>query len=102
MGLLTEPLELLVSFGHVLAYMRLAAVGLASVYLAGVANSLAVSPPSLRVSPAKDPRISCQKQAAPRSSGRSASPRIALPRWRQVTAGDRGHGQHREAEQRHH
>lgn len=47
MGLLTGPLELLSSFGHVLSYLRIAAVGLASVYLAGVANTLAVSVPLL-------------------------------------------------------
>lgn len=47
LGLLTGPLELLGSFGHVLSYLRLAAVGLASVYLAGVANTLAVSVPLL-------------------------------------------------------
>jgi len=47
MGLLTGPLELLGSLGHVLSYLRLAAVGLASVYLAGVANHLAVSVPLL-------------------------------------------------------
>jgi V/A-type H+-transporting ATPase subunit I len=47
MGLLTGPLELLGSLGHVLSYLRLAAVGLASVYLAGVANTLAVSVPLL-------------------------------------------------------
>jgi len=47
MGLLTGPLELLGSLGHVLSYLRLAAVGLASVYLAGVANHLAVSVPIL-------------------------------------------------------
>jgi V/A-type H+-transporting ATPase subunit I len=47
MGLLTGPLELLGTFGHVLSYLRLAAVGLASVYLAGVANDLAVSVPLL-------------------------------------------------------
>ncbi|HYZ57189.1 MAG TPA: V-type ATPase 116kDa subunit family protein [Streptosporangiaceae bacterium] len=47
MGLLTGPLELLGSFGHVLSYLRLAAVGLASVYLAEVANHLAVSVPLL-------------------------------------------------------
>jgi V/A-type H+/Na+-transporting ATPase subunit I len=47
MGLLTVPLELLGSLGHVLSYLRLAAVGLASVYLAGVANHLAVSVPLL-------------------------------------------------------
>jgi V/A-type H+-transporting ATPase subunit I len=47
LGLLTGPLELLGSLGNVLSYLRLAAVGLASVYLAGVANSLAVSVPLL-------------------------------------------------------
>lgn len=47
MGLLTGPLELLGQLGHVLSYLRLAAVGLASVYLAGVANHLAVSVPLL-------------------------------------------------------
>jgi V/A-type H+/Na+-transporting ATPase subunit I len=46
-GLLTGPLELLGTVGHVLSYLRLAAVGLASVYLAGVANELAVSVPLL-------------------------------------------------------
>jgi V/A-type H+/Na+-transporting ATPase subunit I len=47
MGLLTGPLELLGTLGHVLSYLRLAAVGLASVYLAAVANELAVSVPLL-------------------------------------------------------
>jgi V/A-type H+-transporting ATPase subunit I len=47
MGLLMGPLELLSSLGHVLSYLRLAAVGLASVYLATVANELAVSVPLL-------------------------------------------------------
>jgi len=47
LGLLLGPLELLGSVGHVLSYLRLAAVGLASVYLAGVANELAVSVPLL-------------------------------------------------------
>lgn len=47
MGLLMGPIELLGSLGHVLSYLRLAAVGLASVYLAGVANELAVSVPLL-------------------------------------------------------
>ena len=41
------PLELLSTLGHVLSYLRLAAVGLASVYLATVANELAVSVPLL-------------------------------------------------------
>lgn len=47
MGLLMGPLEVLSSLGHVLSYLRLAAVGLASVYLAAVANELAVSVPLL-------------------------------------------------------
>ena len=47
MGLLMGPIELLGSLGHVLSYLRLAAVGLASVYLAGVANELALSVPLL-------------------------------------------------------
>jgi V/A-type H+-transporting ATPase subunit I len=46
-GLLTGPLELLGIVGHVLSYLRLAAVGLASVYLAAIANELAVSVPLL-------------------------------------------------------
>lgn len=46
-GLLTGPIELLGIVGHVLSYLRLAAVGLASVYLAAVANELAVSVPLL-------------------------------------------------------
>jgi V/A-type H+/Na+-transporting ATPase subunit I len=46
-GLLTGPLELLGIIGHVLSYLRLAAVGLASVYLAAIANELAVSVPLL-------------------------------------------------------
>ena len=46
-GLLTGPLELLGTIGHVLSYLRLAAVGLASVYLAAIANELAVSVPLL-------------------------------------------------------
>jgi V/A-type H+/Na+-transporting ATPase subunit I len=47
MGLLMGPLELLGSLGHVLSYLRLAAVGLASVYLATVANELALAVPLL-------------------------------------------------------
>ena len=47
MGLLMGPIELLGSLGHVLSYLRLAAVGLASVYLAGVANELALAVPLL-------------------------------------------------------
>ena len=47
LGLLMGPLELLSTLGHVLSYLRLAAVGLASVYLAAVANELASSVPLL-------------------------------------------------------
>jgi V/A-type H+/Na+-transporting ATPase subunit I len=47
MGLLTGPLELLGTIGHILSYLRLAAVGLASAYLAAIANELAVSVPLL-------------------------------------------------------
>lgn len=47
MGLLTGPLELLGTIGHVLSYLRLAAVRLASAYLAAIANELAVSVPLL-------------------------------------------------------
>lgn len=47
MGLLMGPIELLGSLGHVLSYLRLAAVGLASVYLAEAANELALSVPLL-------------------------------------------------------
>ena len=43
LGVLMGPLELLGTFGNVLSYLRLAAVGLASVYLAKVANDLAVA-----------------------------------------------------------
>ena len=41
LGLVLGPLELVGTIGHVLSYLRLAAVGLASVYLAVVANELA-------------------------------------------------------------
>lgn len=43
LGILMGPLELLGTFGNVLSYLRLAAVGLASVYLAKVANDLALA-----------------------------------------------------------
>lgn len=43
LGVIMGPLELLGTFGNVLSYLRLAAVGLASVYLAKVANDLAVA-----------------------------------------------------------
>lgn len=45
LGLLLGPLELVGIVGHVLSYLRLAAVGLASVYLAVVANKLATLGP---------------------------------------------------------
>jgi V/A-type H+-transporting ATPase subunit I len=44
---LLAPLELISAVGNVLSYLRLAAVGLASVYLAIVANELALSAPLL-------------------------------------------------------
>lgn len=47
LGLLLGPLELLGTIGNVLSYLRIAAVGLASVYLANVANELAVNAPLL-------------------------------------------------------
>jgi V/A-type H+/Na+-transporting ATPase subunit I len=46
-GLLLGPLSVLGVIGNVLSYLRLAAVGLASVYLAGVANTLAGEGPLL-------------------------------------------------------
>lgn len=47
LGLLLGPLELLGTLGNVLSYLRVAAVGLASVYLANVANELAGDAPLL-------------------------------------------------------
>lgn len=47
LGLIMGPLELLGAVGNVLSYLRLAADGLASVYLANVANELAVAAPLL-------------------------------------------------------
>lgn len=45
LGILIGPLEMISTFGNVLSYLRLAAIGLASVYLARVANELgAVGP----------------------------------------------------------
>lgn len=45
LGVLLGPLELLGAIGNVLSYLRLAAIGLASVYLARIANELgAVAP----------------------------------------------------------
>lgn len=41
LGLLLGPLELLGTLGNVLSYLRIAAIGLSSVYLAQVANELA-------------------------------------------------------------
>lgn len=40
LGILIGPLEMISTFGNVLSYLRLAAIGLASVYLARVANEL--------------------------------------------------------------
>jgi V/A-type H+/Na+-transporting ATPase subunit I len=45
LGLVMGPLELVGTLGNVLSYLRLAAVGLASTYLAMVANSLSVLGP---------------------------------------------------------
>ena len=45
LGLIMGPLELIGTLGNVLSYLRLAAVGLASAYLAMVANELAVLGP---------------------------------------------------------
>ncbi|MCY7304260.1 MAG: hypothetical protein LH654_14770 [Thermoleophilia bacterium] len=45
MGLVMGPLELLGTLGNILSYLRLAAVGLASAYLAIVANELALAGP---------------------------------------------------------
>jgi V/A-type H+-transporting ATPase subunit I len=45
LGIMMGPLELLGTIGNVLSYLRLAAVGLASVYLAIVANELATVGP---------------------------------------------------------
>jgi V/A-type H+-transporting ATPase subunit I len=45
LGILIGPIEMISTFGNVLSYLRLAAIGLASVYLARVANELgAVGP----------------------------------------------------------
>ncbi|MDJ0768322.1 MAG: V-type ATPase 116kDa subunit family protein [Ilumatobacter sp.] len=45
MGALLGPLELIGTVGNVLSYLRLAAIGLASVYLARVANELGAAAP---------------------------------------------------------
>jgi V/A-type H+/Na+-transporting ATPase subunit I len=47
LGLLLGPIELLGTLGNVLSYLRLAAVGLASTYLAEVANELGARGPLL-------------------------------------------------------
>ena len=47
LGLLLGPLELLGAIGNILSYLRLAAVGLASTYLAEVANQLGAEGPLL-------------------------------------------------------
>ncbi len=47
LGVLLGPLETLSTIGNILSYLRLAAVGLASVYLANVANELAAAAPLL-------------------------------------------------------
>lgn len=45
MGMLLGPLELMETLGNVLSYLRIAAIGLASVYLARVANELGAAGP---------------------------------------------------------
>jgi V/A-type H+/Na+-transporting ATPase subunit I len=45
MGLLMGPLEMMGTIGNVLSYLRIAAIGLASVYLARVANDLGAAAP---------------------------------------------------------
>jgi V/A-type H+-transporting ATPase subunit I len=45
LGILLGPLELMGTIGNVLSYLRLAAIGLASVYLARVANELGAAAP---------------------------------------------------------
>lgn len=47
MGLLTGPLEMIGTVGNVLSYLRIAAIGLASVYLARIANELGDAAPLL-------------------------------------------------------
>ena len=48
-GALMAPVELLSTVGNILSYLRLAAIGLASVYLAMVGNMLAVRAGSMLV-----------------------------------------------------
>jgi V/A-type H+-transporting ATPase subunit I len=45
LGILTAPLELLGTVGNMLSYLRIAAIGLASVYLSRVANELGAAAP---------------------------------------------------------
>lgn len=45
MGAVTAPLELIGTVGNILSYLRIAAIGLASVYLARVANELGATGP---------------------------------------------------------
>lgn len=45
MGLLMGPLEFIGAIGNVLSYLRIAAIGLASVYLARIANELGAAAP---------------------------------------------------------
>jgi len=45
MGLLMGPLEIIGTIGNVLSYLRLAAIGLASVFLARIANELGATGP---------------------------------------------------------
>jgi V/A-type H+-transporting ATPase subunit I len=45
LGVLMGPLELLGTVGNVLSYLRIAAIGLASVFLAKVANELGAAAP---------------------------------------------------------
>ncbi len=47
LGVLMGPLEVLSGVGNVLSYLRIAAIGLASVYLAHVANALAATAPAV-------------------------------------------------------
>ncbi|MCA9625927.1 MAG: hypothetical protein KC731_43195, partial [Myxococcales bacterium] len=47
LGILMGPLEVVSGLGNVLSYLRIAAIGLASVYLARVANELAAEAPAI-------------------------------------------------------
>jgi V/A-type H+-transporting ATPase subunit I len=46
LGILMGPLEMIGGVGNILSYLRIAAIGLASVYLARVANELAIMAPA--------------------------------------------------------